>query len=89
MSKRAAELHSADEVGLSSDSGISRHGWVTPSAERISAARFLAGVLNAISPTFNHTQKFGMAEKAMDEAENAVYDAHRETSPVGADARIL
>ena len=53
LSKRAAELHSADEGGLSRESGISLHGFVTPSAERISAARFLAGVLNAISPTFN------------------------------------
>ena len=53
--QRAAELYSAVDGGLSSDSGISRHGLVTPSAKCNSAARFLADVLNAISPTFNHT----------------------------------
>jgi hypothetical protein len=34
-------------------------------------------------------EKFGIAEKEMDGAENEVHDARHENSPVGADAGIL
>jgi hypothetical protein len=34
-------------------------------------------------------EKFGIAEKEMDEAENDVYAARHENSPVGAAAGIL